>query len=472
MLTVIFIIIAIIFFITSLFLFYKALGRDNFLKFIKIISKIISWFIFAILIIAAAFLLYYFIATKIYAAKGKGYEPKFSIYTIISQSMTPNINVYDTIINIRIDNPEDIKVGDVITFISTSLLNPGTTVTHRVVSITTDSEGKTCYRTKGDYNPVEDQACAKFSNVLGKVIFVIPQLGRVQFFIASGPGWIICILIPALIIIIRDILKISKLSSIKNVTEKLNKKDNHKKKQEEEERKKALKRRLNKENSEEYYEKPPINEITHLALPYNPQNMKTSVTNKNEQLLNNSINKEEIKESDNINTNEDKSFNNEFTSEENNFENEEVTYPIISSSTEISVNNISDEPENTTVETAELPSNSTLNESTMTTNNEPLVMDNVDNLPTINPEPPQDIPLIQEVEEKLNIVDSNLSVEKPQNTKQMNNYRNFKKNKKNVYYNKKTAWKNNNVSKNILQNSSKDLPVVKEENAIDDLRFK
>ena len=46
-------------------------------KLINIISKIVSWAIFVILMIAAVFLLYYFVATKIYAAKGPGYEPKF-----------------------------------------------------------------------------------------------------------------------------------------------------------------------------------------------------------------------------------------------------------------------------------------------------------------------------------------------------------------------------------------------------------
>lgn len=231
----------------------------------KIIGKIISWALFVVLLIAASFLLYYFVATKIYAAKGPGYEPKFSIYTIISPSMTPNINVYDAIINVRVDDPKDIEVGDVITFISTSLLTPGTTITHRVIAITTDENGEVCYQTKGDYNPVADQACAKYNNIIGKVIFKIPQLGRVQFFLASKMGWLICILLPALFIITRDIMRITKLSSMKATTTKMNEKPKEDKKKMEKERlrKEELKRKLLLEDNDdtEYYKEPEVKEV-------------------------------------------------------------------------------------------------------------------------------------------------------------------------------------------------------------------
>ena len=58
----------------------------SFGKIMKIIGKVISWALFIILLMVAAFLIYYYIATRIYAAKGPGYEPKFSIYTIVSPS--------------------------------------------------------------------------------------------------------------------------------------------------------------------------------------------------------------------------------------------------------------------------------------------------------------------------------------------------------------------------------------------------
>lgn len=235
-------------------------------KIFKVISKVLSWALFVVLLIAAVFLLYYFIATKIYAAKGSGYEPKFSIYTIASGSMEPKIKVYDAIVNIKANNPNDIEVGDVITFVSTSLLSPGKTITHRVIAITQDEDGKICYQTKGDANDIADQACAKYHNIIGKVIFKIPQLGRVQKLLASKGGWLIFILIPALYIIGRDILRLTKLSSIKNTATKISeeKKKDPKKEKEEAIRKAELKRRLLKEDNKNqivYYKEPVIKSI-------------------------------------------------------------------------------------------------------------------------------------------------------------------------------------------------------------------
>ena len=234
-------------------------------KIVHIFFKIISWVLFVILLLIAIFLLYYYIANKIYVSKGTGYEPKFSIYTIATGSMTPNINQFDAVINMRIDDPLDLKVGDVITFRSSSPTSVGMTITHRIKAITEDYEGNICFVTKGDANPVEDESCAKYSNVIGKVIIRIPGLGHIQRFLASGVGWLLCILIPALVIIGRDIMKLTRLSSIKNSADKMSekKKTNPKKAAAERKRKEQIKRNLLKENNgtKEYYHEPTIKVI-------------------------------------------------------------------------------------------------------------------------------------------------------------------------------------------------------------------
>jgi len=84
----------------------------TFREVLKLISTIISWTVFALLVICACFLLYYFIATKVYTISGGKYEPKFSLYTIISPSMVPTINVLDMIVTMRVNSPEDLKKGD------------------------------------------------------------------------------------------------------------------------------------------------------------------------------------------------------------------------------------------------------------------------------------------------------------------------------------------------------------------------
>ncbi len=193
---------------------------------IKLATTIVSWVIFALLIICAILLVYYFVATKIYEKKGKGYEPAFFLYTIISPSMVPTINVYDVVVNTKVDKPQDIKVNDVITYNSTDFtIGKSISVTHRVIEVMVDSEGNYLYKTKGDNNMVADPVAVQYANVTGKVLMKIPQLGRVQFFIASKAGWMLVVVVPALYVIIKDILRILKVIGPNNkITSKNNKK--------------------------------------------------------------------------------------------------------------------------------------------------------------------------------------------------------------------------------------------------------
>ena len=224
----------------------------SFTNILKFISGIISWTILVILVIVAGFLLYYFVSVKLYAQKGEAYKPAFSLYTILSPSMEPNIKVYDVIFDMNVDSPEDIKEGDVITFISTATLTKGMTITHRVVQIIQDENGYS-YMTKGDNNLANDGAAVPFDNVLGKVLFKIPQLGRVQEFLGTKGGWLIVVVIPALIVIISDILKIFRLQSSKNQVESYEQKEK-KKKQEEQKRKDKIKEKLLQKYIEEKIE--------------------------------------------------------------------------------------------------------------------------------------------------------------------------------------------------------------------------
>ena len=194
----------------------KSKGRfSSITQTIKFITGILSWIILIILVIIAAFLLYYFVSTKVYAQKGEAYKPAFSLYTILTQSMQPNINPYDVIVDVAVKNPEDIQVGDIITFVSTSSLTKGMTITHRVYDIKQEN-GEYMYYTKGDDNLGPDALPAPYSNVLGKVLFHIPQLGRIQSFLSTKGGWLIVVVIPAVIIIVLDILKIFRLQTAKN----------------------------------------------------------------------------------------------------------------------------------------------------------------------------------------------------------------------------------------------------------------
>ena len=152
---------------------------NSFTQAITFIMSILSWTIFVILVFIAIFLIYYFVSSKVYASKGEYLRPPISLYTIWTTSMEPNINRNDVIVDLTIKNPEDIKVGDVITFVSTSSLTKGMVITHRVINVKQDANGYS-YQTKGDANLSPDTSYVPFSNVNGKVLFRIPKLGLLQ----------------------------------------------------------------------------------------------------------------------------------------------------------------------------------------------------------------------------------------------------------------------------------------------------
>ena len=178
--------------------------------------KLLSGAIIAVLIFLGIFFSYYFLSLKAYEKNPTVNIPKFGLYTIISPSMEPKIKVYDVVVDLNIFNQNNIKVGDVITFISNSNISKGLTVTHRVVEVINNADGTKSYVTKGDNNIKTDQATVNYNEVLGKVLFKIPQLGRVQFLIANKLGWILVILLPALGVIIYDFIKLFKLLTFNN----------------------------------------------------------------------------------------------------------------------------------------------------------------------------------------------------------------------------------------------------------------
>lgn len=182
----------------------------------KTISSIFSYVALVVLFAIFGFLLFYVLSNLI--AKALNKKPIMTLYTIVSPSMEPNIMVYDVIVDTRIKDEESLKVGDIITFYSSSIDSGDFTVTHRIHQII-ETDGERRYITKGDNNQNVDAGYITFKDIVGKQRFKINQLGRIQVFIASKYGWIIIILIPALLFIFYDLFKLAKIYKIKTEIE-------------------------------------------------------------------------------------------------------------------------------------------------------------------------------------------------------------------------------------------------------------
>lgn len=191
---------------------------DKLKRIIRKLTTIISYSALILLILIAIVFVIYVADIKVQEARGADAKPLFGAYVIISGSMEPNIHVYDVIVAKRVDT-STLKKGDVITFYSNDNRFYGVTVTHRIIEVIDAEKG--IFRTQGDANNIADDALTMKENIVGKVVLRIPQLGRLQFFIASKGGWLVVVLIPCLAVISYDIVKIFKLANKKQKAKKV-----------------------------------------------------------------------------------------------------------------------------------------------------------------------------------------------------------------------------------------------------------
>ncbi len=97
--------------------------------------------------------------------------------------------------------PSTLKEGDIISYTSTNTENFGETVTHMIRSLTTDADGNPGFITYGTSTDTDDANVVTYDYVLGKYAGHIPKVGTFFQFLKTTPGYIVCILLPFLLLI-------------------------------------------------------------------------------------------------------------------------------------------------------------------------------------------------------------------------------------------------------------------------------
>ncbi len=123
---------------------------------------------------------------------------------VLSDSMFPEIRSGDLII-CRTEEPENIRVGDVIAFFDPAG-NGTSIVTHSVAEIT-QADGQTAWITRGIANNADDAVPVPADKLVGVYRRRIPGLGSAVMFIQSTAGLIVCVICPILLLIMWDILR-------------------------------------------------------------------------------------------------------------------------------------------------------------------------------------------------------------------------------------------------------------------------
>lgn len=175
--------------------------KNKVFRTINIIKNIICW----ILIVILAFTMVVFLTARINGSTPSVFG--YSIFRVSSGSMEPELMVGDIIIDKTVDNPEDLKVNDVITFKSSDFGDR--LVTHKIIKAPYEENGKLMLQTKGVANEFEDKPIS-IDNVKGIMICKVDYLDTVYNIFLSPWGLLILI---ALIIIIffNEIITIVKI---------------------------------------------------------------------------------------------------------------------------------------------------------------------------------------------------------------------------------------------------------------------
>lgn len=125
----------------------------------------------------------------------------YKAYIVLSDSMkATDFDAGDLVFVKKVD-PTTLKEGDIIAFTSQNTENYGQTVTHKIREKTTDANGEPGFITYGTTTDKNDEAVVTYPFIQGQYKFDIPNLGSFFNFLRTTPGYIVCILIPFLLLI-------------------------------------------------------------------------------------------------------------------------------------------------------------------------------------------------------------------------------------------------------------------------------
>ena len=138
--------------------------------------------------------------TEMLTLEGNQIKVGGPFYVVVSGSMIPVLQVYDIIVIQGHDPFEEVEIGDIIVFDRPSDHNR--VIVHRVVSIT--NEDPKTIRTQGDANPGSIPGTdfpITEEEYIGKVAYIIPQLGYVTQILQPPTNYIIIAVVIGIMII-------------------------------------------------------------------------------------------------------------------------------------------------------------------------------------------------------------------------------------------------------------------------------
>lgn len=166
-------------------------------KALNIISQVLVW---VLVIVSVAVMIFTIISVNTFDRRDRdvfGYRA----FIVLSDSMSKTDFDAGDLVIVKKTDPLQLKEGDIIAFTSQDPASFGKTVTHKIRTVTATDEGMLAFVTYGTTTDTNDETLVTAPYILGQYQFSLPKVGLFFDFLKSPTGYIVCILIPFLLLI-------------------------------------------------------------------------------------------------------------------------------------------------------------------------------------------------------------------------------------------------------------------------------
>ena len=168
------------------------------MKALKIIRSIFVWLMVAL----AVFMMIFTVISVSTFDRADRNLFGYKAFIVLSDSMSKTDFSAGDLVLVKEVDPSTLKEGDIIAYTSQNTSNYGETVTHKIRRLTTDANGEPGFVTYGTTTDTDDETIVTYPYVLGKYQGRIPKVGAFFQFLKSTPGYIVCILVPFVALIL------------------------------------------------------------------------------------------------------------------------------------------------------------------------------------------------------------------------------------------------------------------------------
>ena len=166
----------------------------------KILKNILVWLVVAL----AVFMMIFTIVSVTTFNRADRSLFGYRAFIVMSDSMKATDFAAGDLVLVKDVDPADLAPGDIIAYTSQNPESFGETITHKIRRLTTDENGDPGFITYGTTTDTDDETVVTYPYILGKYSGRVAKVGSFFLFLKTTPGYMVCIFIPFLLLILME----------------------------------------------------------------------------------------------------------------------------------------------------------------------------------------------------------------------------------------------------------------------------